>query len=188
MKCIHHIIEDAVATCGICGAGLCENCEITSKFRVESKALCKRCNAEKHVKEGEKIIAEYNRHKRRIIWFSILFAPGMFIFIGTSISKEFVIGTIGALLIWGISGIGAAIKEAFTPTPDSEKSVKQQAREVMAEYDAPILSLIFKIIGVFVRFVFTYVLYAVALPFKLGYSITVLQKMKRLKLLDENPL
>jgi hypothetical protein len=79
----------------------------------------------------------------------------------------------------------AAIKEAFTFTPNKEKSVKQQVKEAQMEHEAPILSLFFKIIGFFIgiliRFTYTYVLYAIALPFKLGHSIIYIRKMKKLK-------
>jgi hypothetical protein len=145
---------------------------------MDGKVLCKRCNAEKCAEERNKIIAEYDKHKSRIIWLSILFVSGIFITISLSkVSKDLTGGTIAGLLIWGISGIGTAIKETFSPIP---KSAKLQTKEAIAEHEAPILSFIFKIIGFFILFAFYYAVYAIALPFKLGHSIIVVQKMKKL--------
>jgi hypothetical protein len=166
MKCFHHPNEDAVATCAKCGVNLCKECEETSTFRIESKALCRRCNAN----EAAGAAAEQARHKRRIIWFSILFVPGLCVFAVGALDKLLVEGIVGCLLIWGISGIGAVIRDAFFPSP---QSTKRQVKEALAEHEYPIFSLIGKIIGFFAQLIFSYALYAVALPFKLGYSIFV---------------
>ncbi|MDR3187942.1 MAG: hypothetical protein LBT94_01990 [Prevotellaceae bacterium] len=166
MKCFHHPEKDAVATCAQCNVGLCKECEETSEFRIDNKALCNRCNAS----EAAGAIAEHARCKRRIIWFSILFVPGLCIFSVGALDKNLVVGIVGCLLIWGISGLGATLKDTFFPPP---QSVKGQVKGALLEHEYPIASLIGKIIGFFVQLMFSYALYAVALPFKLGWTIFV---------------
>ncbi|MDR0763047.1 MAG: hypothetical protein LBF01_00935 [Bacteroidales bacterium] len=191
MKCFHHPSEDAVATCAKCGVGLCKECEEASKFRIDSKALCGRCNAEEQRKETEKrnegvkdAIAEYARHKRRLIWFSILFIPGIFIFVAGFLSNQLTPAIVGCLLIWGISGIGSVIKDAFTPT---KKSVKQQTKEALAEHENPMMSFIGNIIGFFVKLICSYIIYAAILPLKWVVSlIFVILNKKKINELQTN--
>ena len=68
MKCFHHTTEDAVATCGICGVGLCKECEETSEFRMDGKALCKRCNAES-IRE---VIEENEQQQQKAIFYKMV--------------------------------------------------------------------------------------------------------------------
>jgi hypothetical protein len=168
MKCFHHPSEDAVTTCALCGVGLCKECEETSEFRKDRRALCKRCNAECRTEEYAHDLAEYKRQKRRLIWFSILFVPGISIFAICALDNQLITGIAGCLLIWGISGIGAAIRDTFSP---ATRSRKQDMKEALAEHEYPLASLIGKVVGFVIQLIFSYIVYALTLPVKLGYSI-----------------
>jgi hypothetical protein len=173
MKCFHHPSEDAVATCAQCGVGLCKECEEASEFRSERKAFCKRCNAE----ERAKFLTKYKWQKWRIIGLSILFVPGIFVFVVGALDNQLAYGIIGCLLIWGVSGIGSVLKDAFFP---ASGSIKQQTKEALAEHEYPLASLIGKVLGFFIRLIVSYALYAVLLPFKLGYSILFVAGNKKI--------
>ncbi|MDR0289746.1 MAG: hypothetical protein LBI06_02295 [Treponema sp.] len=44
MNCIEHDDRNAVAQCAQCGAGICKECEANTNFRIDNKALCRRCD------------------------------------------------------------------------------------------------------------------------------------------------
>ena len=44
MNCYKHLNDYAVATCGSCGVGLCQNCLNGSIYSYDGKPLCHDCN------------------------------------------------------------------------------------------------------------------------------------------------
>ena len=108
MNCYKHLNDYAVATCGSCGVGLCQNCLNGSIYSYDGKPLCHDCN----LKAAEDEMSTLGRRK---VWALIkcIFVL-VFMILGFSIWHS----TGDAMNAWIYAGIGG-IPSAFKSTKSS---------------------------------------------------------------------
>ena len=96
MNCYKHLNDYAVATCGSCGVGLCQNCLNGSIYSYDGKPLCHDCN----LKAAEDEMSTLGRRK---VWALIkcIFVL-VFMILGFSIWQS----TGDAMNAWIYAGIG----------------------------------------------------------------------------------
>lgn len=106
MHCISHPNLEAVRTCGICGAGLCGPCGVSSLYVWENKPLCHDCNLRlaQELLEGAEL--EVRSAKRRLVFLSIGFVAGAILAFATDSLGMFVsiAGFVGFLVAWRHAG------------------------------------------------------------------------------------
>lgn len=108
MNCYKHLNDYAVATCGSCGVGLCQNCLNGSIYSYDGKPLCHDCN----LKAAEDEMSTLGRRK---VWALIkcIFVLA-FMILGFAIWQS----TGDAMNAWIYAGIGG-IPSAFKSTKSS---------------------------------------------------------------------
>lgn len=111
MNCYKHLNDYAVATCGSCGVGLCQNCLNSSVYSYDNKPLCHDCN----LKAAEDEMSALSRRK---IWALVkcIFVL-TFMILGFSIWQS----TGDAMNAWIYAGIGG-IPSAFKSTRSSRET------------------------------------------------------------------
>jgi len=146
MKCITHPDIDAVATCGRCGAGICQDCVNSTFYQIENKPLCKKCNYETGL-ENDRIFKSFLRPKQiKMIIFLVTFVIGLILFFYTKASGHTTFSSVFYMLLsWGFGFIG----NFFDKNPDT-RSVKTQAKDAILEVKHPFATLLGKILGFFI--------------------------------------
>jgi hypothetical protein len=173
MNCVEHPNIAAVSSCGVCGAGLCKDCETNSAFRIENKPLCKKCNQQRasdFVANSQSLL----RYQKKIlvVWLSIL-GLGIIASIAFSITQSLNHGIIAGLLIWGFANIGTMLKQS------DNRSVKSQVKTAIWESKNPLAAFIGNVLG----FILGYALCAISLPIQI---IIILFRMKKNKKIHED--
>lgn len=114
MNCYYHQERAAVAQCGKCGKGLCQECINKTEYTFDEKAMCRDCNRqtidfllEDDKKEKNKLII-----KSAIILVCLII--GLIIYLSTQ-------DAFTAIVICGIGGIPTAWK--LTKRSDREKAL-----------------------------------------------------------------
>jgi hypothetical protein len=167
MKCITHPDIDAVATCGRCGAGLCQECVNGTFYQIDNKPLCKKCNYETGL-EKDRIFKSFLRPKQiKMGIFLVTFVIGLVLFFYTKANGHTTFSSVFYMLLcWGFGFIG----NFFDKNPDT-RSVKTQVKEAHDEIKHPFATLIGKILGFFIM--------AVSSPIQIIALLIGIGKVKR---------
>ena len=167
MNCITHADIDAVATCGRCGAGLCQNCTNETFFKIDNKPLCKKCNYESGLENDQLFKSVLKSKYVKMCIFAVTFLAGLIVFLVLKNQGSGTVGSvIGMLLCWGIGFIGN-----FFDKQKDNRSVKAQIKDAVYEEKHPFSTFIGKILGFFVMAIFS--------PFQILFLFIGIMRVKK---------
>ncbi|GMO25928.1 MAG: hypothetical protein Ta2B_05720 [Termitinemataceae bacterium] len=146
MKCINHAEVDAVTTCVRCGAGLCQDCNNNTVYKIDNKPLCRKCNYEIASENVNLFRSALTVQTVKLVIFILTFVIGIVsLFISLSKESSTFGAVIGMLFFWGLGFIAN-----FFDNKNDNRSVKKQTKEALDEVHHPLATLFGKLIGFFI--------------------------------------
>lgn len=140
MNCITHHHAESVAACGICGAGLCQECHSGSPYTWNGRPLCPSCNVRLVSELLEEARAEAASARFRVLFFAVAMAIGA------------VLATVSgnSAMVLGLASLGAipTMWRLTRPTPSEsiEYAVQDGVEQAFGDYSGGFIRFLIRII------------------------------------------